>query len=545
MYVIDADGMAALNRLSRKWRLELYQNGELVEGIDVQKITPSYKNSSDNILGIGDASSTCVSIQAKNLHVRSGTVFRLLLKLNTGGSEYEDVPLGEYTVEESSNQEIECYDAMYTKGSKAYKAKVRYPTSVRASIGDVAQQMGLNYDVSNIPSGLLSQRVPLAPNGYKLREVAGFLAACVAGFAYIDRSGALKFARPASGSNLQLDEDHYREDNLSISDNEINVQSVVWEDMNGNTHTIGTGTAIRISNNPLMTQSIFSAISSFIIGIQYTPLNVQMLGYPILDPEDMIVLHRSSATYRCICKDISHTFDGGLTSNVSASTKNEVDNTLSLSSLLDKVNSDELVIHHYVNTAAILISNGNKITIIDISYGTKKDTTISLSAEIQLYVECVEDSTDGIFDAEVTVTYNSNGEDLACEPSETYLDGSHILHLIQKIQVDGNVIGSLTVSLTASGCNLIIPAGSCKAWLEGTGLVAEEQWDGILRLSDFWTAVNLPEDISILNYADAIRYTDYIPVGGAYVETMSDVILLADIEIGTYTDNVEEVFDNE
>lgn len=543
MYVIDADGMAALDRLSRTWRLELYKNGELVEGIDVQKITPSYKNSSDNILGIGDASSTCVSIQAKNLHVRSGTVFRLLLKLNTGGSEYEDIPLGEYTVEESSNQEIECYDAMYTKGSKAYKAKVRYPTSVRASIGDVAQQMGLNYDVSNIPSGLLSQQVPLTPNGYKLREVAGFLAACVAGFAYIDRSGALKFARPASGSSLQLDEDHYREDNLSISDNEINVQSVVWEDMNGNTHTIGTGTAITINNNPLMTQSIFSAISSYIIGIQYTPLNVQMLGYPILDPEDMIVLHRSSATYRCICKDISHTFDGGLTSNVSASTKNEVDNTLSLSSLLDKVNSDELVIHHYVNTAAILISNGNKITIIDISYGTKKDTTISLSAEIQLNVECVEDAAKGINDALATITYNNAGEDLTCEPVETYLDGSHILHLIQKIQVEANTLSNLTVSLTATGGNFIIPVGSCKAWLEGTGLVAENQWDGIIRLTDIWTAVDFPDDISEQGYSDINVVRTHIPIGSTITEQIQAVQLAEDIDAISYTESIQEVFD--
>ena len=137
-----------------------------------------------------------------------------------------------------------------------------------------------------------------------------------------------------------------------------------------------------------------------------------------------------------------------------------------------------------------------------------------------------------------SVTYNNNGENLPCEPSETYLDGSHILHLIQKIQVEANTIGQLTVSLTATGGNFIIPAGACKAWLEGTGLVAEEQWDGILRMSDFWTAVSIPEDIATSNYTDIVTYANYIPVGGSFAELTPTVLLPEDIGISSYSDDV-------
>jgi hypothetical protein len=57
-------------------------------------------------------------------------------------------------------------------------------------------------------------------------------------------------------------------------------------------------------------------------------------------------------------------------------------------------------------------------------------------------------------------------------------------------------------------------------------------------LSDFWTAVNLQEDISISNYADDIRYTDYIPVGGAFAELTPTVLLPEDIGILSYSDDV-------
>lgn len=380
------------------------------------------------------------------------------------------------------------------------------------------------------------------------RDLLYWVCQTICAFATMDRAGRLVVRRFVSDS-VDTHDWHTRYEECSFSDYTTRYTGISYVDVDsGKTRYIGAdvddGTTINLGSNPFLqiNAALANNILSEVMRIRYIPFTVQVMGGAHYDLGDVINHTDGSAGTSSLCCIMAFTLIHhssyemqGIGANPALATaKSKTDKNIV--GLRNKVKSDEFIVHHYENAAAIEINNGNQLTIIDIAYGTKKDTTISLSAEIQLYVECIEDSTDGIFDAEVTVTYNNNGEDLACEPSETYLDGSHILHLIQKIQVDGNVIGSLTVSLTASGCNLIIPAGSCKAWLEGTGLVAEEQWDGIIRISDTWTGVVLDEDIQPKEYNDTLNKQMYNPVGGSFAESIQNVLLPEDIGIDTYLD---------
>ena len=471
----------------------------------------------------------------------------------------EDIPLGVFTVSDAtwsqSGVVVTAYDHMAKFDKRFTFTDITTSTPYELlsfACGECGVVLGMTRaEIEALPNGDQVLQLTQAGDMETYRDLIHYTAQVLSGFATADRQGRLVIRRLTGNSVLSIPINRRFEDPL-FSDYETLYAGISVVDIeNSKTKYYGSqseGGVINLGSNPLLqgvNQSLPLNILSEVQKIKYTPFECELPQiYALLDLGDVITLPAGLANGCTVCiMGYDYDFDQGLTikgygaNPELASAKSKTDKNIV--GLLDKVNADEFIVHHYINTTELTINNGNKLSIVEIAYGSKKDTTISFYAEIQLQVECVEDTANGIYDALATITYNNNGENLACEPSETYLDGSHILHLIQKIPVDGNVIGNLTVSLTASGGNFIIPAGACKAWLEGTGLVAEEQWDGILRMSDFWTSSALLEDIGVQYYGDGIQSGMYIPIGGSFDETMGDTLLGNDIDVYNYVESME------
>lgn len=481
-----------------------------------------------------------------------------------GTVEYVPAPSGRYRIDKANRTRygvvVTAYDDMQ-KLDKSFGITDLSPAQpfelLQFACGQCGVTLGMR-SLSGFPNANRTLKLYPDHDIETYRDLVYWIAQTLGGFATIDRNGRLVIRRYSGSVVDTIGSTHRRNDsefsNFSTKYTGISVVNIEEEKTKYYGAAVDNGTVINLGSNPFMQtndqESMAREILEEVGHIQYVPFRTSLKAGMQYDLGD-VILNQNGLAGNSTCCIMSYEYEYGkgytlegygadpmLATGKSKSDKN-------IAALMNKVKSEQFTVHSYVNSDDIEINDSASVTIVDIAYGTAKDTTISFYAEIQLNVECVEDTENGIYDAEAVITYQNMGEPFVVRPTNTYLDGKHVLHLIQKFDVDTGQIGVFSVILTAAGGNFEILAGECKAWLEGTGLVTEEQWDGILRLSDFWTAVNLPEDISISNYADAIRYTDYIPVGGAFVETMSDVILLADIEIGTYTDNVEEVFDNE
>lgn len=469
-------------------------------------------------------------------------------------------PSGEYIVSEANHTEngvsIIAYDNM-SKFDKKLSINSITPSTPLQLLQFACNRCGVELGIDNL-SGFPNENIILTlypENDIETyRDLIYWICQVICAFATIDRQGRLVVKRFVSSVVDTVDyNNRYLDSSFSDYITSYTGVSVVQIEKN-KTKYYGaeedTGLTINLGSNPLLQydDSVLDIIMGYILNeiqlIRYVPFKQRWLGSIYYDLGDVIENINGNAGESCVCCITSYNYlysqynmISGVGANPALSTvRNKVDKNIQ--GLLDKLESEKYMVYHFMNTYDIEVLNGNTDNIISIVYGTLKNTTISFYAEIQLDVECEEDIVNGIYDTVITVKYRNNGEDLAFSPIETYLDGKHILHLIQKVQVEGNTSGNFVVSINVNGGNISIPIGDCKAWLEGTGLVAEEQWDGTLTLSDIWNATLLPDDISVVNYSDVLQQSLYVPVGVSFAETISDILLPQDIAVSSYSESI-------
>lgn len=137
------------------------------------------------------------------------------------------------------------------------------------------------------------------------------------------------------------------------------------------------------------------------------------------------------------------------------------------------------------NTNSISIGEDEEIRLIFARIASNTQTKAQIHVEVDLESEAIsEDYTQGI------VTYLIDSTDTEFYPTETWIDGKHVLHLMYILPLQANDIQQFEVYMQSVGGGIEIPRGGVWLYASGAGLVGDGKWDGNITLLDYteeWT----------------------------------------------------------
>lgn len=316
----------SLWRGAERKELSLTLNGTAVTGALLTLTITASVNGEQPLLTVGNTCAKAVQMQFSG--VQTGFLEGALVLSAQSGAEV--LPLGTFAVTEAVTRggqtTVTAVDAMGVALAELYQPSLSGSSATAwAVLNDVAAKAGvaLSARVSGYQSVLAGVSMASLAAGYTRRTVVGWIAGLCGCNAVIDRAGKLDFIwYSASGVTLHRAECYEGLDEIQESNSVFSMLSVSVVDANGNTQTLspasaqGTGALIE---NPFMTQARLDGLWSSIGGMIYRPAELSFLGDLRLDAGDLITLTLDDGTTCSVpVMSLSHTYDGGVTTHVTA-----------------------------------------------------------------------------------------------------------------------------------------------------------------------------------------------------------------------------------
>lgn len=313
-------------RGAERKELSLTLNGTAVTGALLSLTIAASVNGEQPLLTVGNTCAKTVQMQFSG--VQTGFLEGALVLSAQSGAEV--LPLGTFAVTEAVTRggqtTVTAVDAMGVALAELYQPSLSGSSATAwAVLNDVAAKAGvaLSARVSGYQSVLAGVSMASLAAGYTRRTVVGWIAGLCGCNAVIDRAGKLDFIwYSASGVTLHRAECYEGMDEIQESNSVFSMLSVSVVDANGNTQTLspasaqGTGALIE---NPFMTQARLNGLWSSIGGMTYRPAELSFLGDLRLDAGDLITLTLDDGTTCSVpVMSLSHTYDGGVTTHVTA-----------------------------------------------------------------------------------------------------------------------------------------------------------------------------------------------------------------------------------
>lgn len=313
-------------RGAERKELSLTLNGTAVTGALLTLTITASVNGEQPLLTVGNTCAKAVQMQFSG--VQTGFLEGALVLSAQSGAEV--LPLGTFAVTEAVTRggqtTVTAVDAMGVALAELYQPSLSGSSATAwAVLNDVAAKAGvaLSARVSGYQSVLAGVSMASLAAGYTRRTVVGWIAGLCGCNAVIDRAGKLDFIwYSASGVTLHRAECYEGMDEIQESNSVFSMLSVSVVDANGNTQTLspasaqGTGALIE---NPFMTQARLNGLWSSIGGMTYRPAELSFLGDLRLDAGDLITLTLDDGTTCSVpVMSLSHTYDGGVTTHVTA-----------------------------------------------------------------------------------------------------------------------------------------------------------------------------------------------------------------------------------
>ena len=316
----------SLWRGAERKELSLTLNGTAVTGALLTLTITAGVNGEQPLLTVGNTCAKTVQMQFSG--VQTGFLEGMLVLSAQSGAEV--LPLGSFAVTEAVTRggqtTVTAMDAMGVALAELYQPSLSGAAATAwAVLNDVAAKAGvaLSARVSGYQSVLAGVSMASLAAGYTRRTVVGWIAGLCGCNAVIDRTGKLDFIwYSASGMTLHRADCYEGMDEIQESNSVFSMLSVSVVDGNGNTQTLsptsaeGTGALIE---NPFMTQARLDGLWSGIGGMTYRPAELSFLGDLRLDAGDLITLTLDDGTTCSVpVMSLTHTYDGGVTTHVTA-----------------------------------------------------------------------------------------------------------------------------------------------------------------------------------------------------------------------------------
>ncbi|MCH3943067.1 MAG: hypothetical protein WAY93_05710 [Atopobiaceae bacterium] len=442
-----------------------------------------------------------------------GASVDIFFGLELADGSWEDVPMGKFFVSKAewgeSGVAIVAYDSMAkldkefssttTTGSPYFLAKL--------ACDSCGVDLGMSeIEMSNLPNGGETLSLMADSDVQTWRDFVSWISQAMACFATVDRSGSLVFKRyPSTTTKVASTGPSKRWSGAKFSDFSTRYTGLSIVEMADLTTTYyhvtpDDGLTMNLGQNPLLQKGLIAtrkrqreSILSAIQSIDYVPFDLSSIGDPAWDLGDVLDLSGGIAgqtAFGCVMKS-TWTLNGGVEVQgygsdpalVSASSKTDKN----LSGILSKVSDSE--VNYYAFTNSGNFSLGPRTLVIEIDFASKSDTIVEFSA--QCLLSCVgeveEDSSSKTYHRTVlTVSYELNGTEFATfHPIESWVDGSHILHLYRPFSIQAGTSNVLLVYMAGAYGTVDIGPGQIQAMVSGKGLAADlSGWDGQEKLSE-------------------------------------------------------------
>lgn len=262
---------------------------------------------------------------------KAKVIYTVLVDVSdTDEPEYEEIPMGVFTVYETSisgkNVVVTCYDNMKLL-DKQIKAPVAPNVTIYGIISKIASECSVELgmtesEVNSFPSTSIITVIGASPNK-SYRDYLMYCAEVMGGFATFDRQGKLVIRRFSDSPVAEFGEDNiidfstnyykYSIKTIEVEGNKNDNEEVnIIQYDNGNT----TGYNYLIdSQNPLMSswwdslklekQQSVKEIGDFLKGLDYNSMTVKIWCEPALDLGDMVSFIRYNYKYNGIIMSYS------------------------------------------------------------------------------------------------------------------------------------------------------------------------------------------------------------------------------------------------
>lgn len=233
------------------------------------------------------------------------------------GSNYEEVPLGVFTVDEISKDKstvkLTCFDNMI-KLERAYFSNLSYPSSINSVAQEICSKTGVQL-ATTLPSTLINKI-----EGYTYREAISFIASFLGGFARFNRLGKLEIVSYGT-TNIEVTGDNYFK--LNTSEKAFTIGRLTCQ-VGENIISVGaSGNEIKFEN-PIMTQVQLNNIFNNLKVLSYMPYSMDWQGNPALMAGDKIkIIDVKGNTYNTLLMQQKLSYKGGLSSTSKAVGKTE------------------------------------------------------------------------------------------------------------------------------------------------------------------------------------------------------------------------------
>lgn len=400
--------------------------------------------------------------------------------------------------------------AEHTKGItavKAYDAMAKFDKSAgvdKGAYGTMYEWLMLACTQCNVTFGMTEQEVEALPNGntsYFLeemgdietwRDIIFWLSVKVVGFATIDRSGNLILCTYHStvddtlDANIRYNTSRYSDEVITYSG--VSVYITADQKVYYYHNEPDDGYTLKLGNDPFMQvtkaqrEDYIDNILANIGNIEYNSCEVTIPFGLQYDLGDVLQFPngQGSATDKFCIMEYSWTYYGGFKIKSISGQKASMSKTdKNLQGLLSSVGQNEFTSYELRNVAPISIGEDENVRLLLAKIASNTQTKAQIHVEVNLESEAIEDYTQGI------VTYLIDSTDTEFYPTETWIDGKHVLHLMYILPLQANDMQQFEVYMQSVGGSIEIPRGGVWLYASGAGLVGDGKWDGNITLLDY------------------------------------------------------------
>lgn len=411
----------------------------------------------------------------------------------------KDIPIGVYNVD----------NATHSKGIVAVTA---YDNMAKfdKSCGTDAGTNGFPYDLlalacqsCGVTLGMTRADVEALPNGNKTlvlntmgdietwRDYIYWIAVTLCSFATVDRDGSLivntfhNTVDDTIPSDSRFNTSTYNDEVITYT----GVTIYVEEDKATEYYhaAVDNGYTLNIGNNPffqvsrIMREEYMANIVAALSNIQFNSCSVKVPFGFHYDLGDVLKFPngQGSATNKFCVMGMSLKYNGECVLSGIPGQKNSQSKTdKNLQGLLSTVSKNEFTSYELRNVAPISIGEDENVRLLLARIASNTQTKAQIHVEVNLETEAVEDFTQGV------VTYLINSTDTEFYPTETWIDGNHVLHLMYILPLQANEMQIFEVYMKALGGSIEIPRGGVWLYASGAGLVGDGKWDGTIEILD-------------------------------------------------------------
>lgn len=305
---------------SRTFNARLKINGKWYS-TGLKKMTYENSSSSEESLQLGSAVSAKIELTvAKIDELFENTEISVEIGLKLQGGAYEYVPVGIFTAEHPTNDEnsttFTAYDRMI-KTTGIYISDLSYPAKAKDVLNEISVQCGVLIDTSGIDVVIEKK-----PEGYTCREMIGYIASLVGGFACVNRIGTI-IIKWYEQTDFKLDLSRIM--TFEKTESNYHLDYLTANIDNSNSYTAGGGTLGVTFDNPFMTSSGLEDVYNKIKGFTYREVELKAPADIRLDVWDIITAAVNGVEYSVPVMNIVYEYDGGMSMTVKSFGKTEVE----------------------------------------------------------------------------------------------------------------------------------------------------------------------------------------------------------------------------